>query len=228
MLAQMLWGFPTKSPAQVVYRAYAVNATTLNANTAQTFSAVSIGTADPKRYVLVAVCYRNVGTAAAYPAITVGGVSTTVVAAETIDGNAYSYIVITNSPVSSGTTADIVLINNSLSSSRRQLFVYSVIPSGATVQVLGSNSQASTATPSGSLSWNFSSVMSSFAKGVHLSTFPNTGTIDTATGGMTYDIASQTAGTGIARPGTIGSSGIYTTPYSSTTFGFNGVAVVLE
>lgn len=98
-----------KPPATVVYTSQFGNVT---ASSTQTFSGMSIGTADGTRYIFVAV---SIGTVVS--SVTVAGVATTLVSS----ASALNKLYVTNAPITTGTTATIVV--NQSSSSAQLIFV---------------------------------------------------------------------------------------------------------
>lgn len=74
-----------------------------------TYSATDIGSAAALRYVVVGVCPTGSGPLNATNSVTVGGVSCTKLAEADAGGDNYSALWITNTPITSGTTADIVV-----------------------------------------------------------------------------------------------------------------------
>lgn len=95
--------------------------------TSHTFSAAGIGDADANRYVIVGVgVYMNTSTSPTAISVTVGGQSTTAAATQqnqrTILG-----IYVTDAPVTSGTTADIVVSTSSNNFSEKSFGSYSAI-----------------------------------------------------------------------------------------------------
>lgn len=91
----------SSGPAAIAFAASAVSST--NA-TSYTFTAHSIGTASSDRYVAVAV----VVLATTITSLTVGGASTTQLVLRNT-GSKYTAVYITDAPVTSGTTADVVV-----------------------------------------------------------------------------------------------------------------------
>lgn len=95
--------------------------------TSHTFSAAGIGDADANRYVIVGVgVYMNTNTAASAISVTVGGQSTTA-AATTVNQRNILGIYVTDAPVTSGTTADIVVSTSSSSFQAKGFGTYSAI-----------------------------------------------------------------------------------------------------
>lgn len=94
------------NPASVVYTAsYATSAT----GSPKTISSASIGTASPDRYIFVAVSLGTNGSQADCSAITVAGTACTQIGTDVNSGSNHLSLWRTNSPVSSGTGADIVI-----------------------------------------------------------------------------------------------------------------------
>lgn len=227
MLAGKLVSANPTTEASLAYAAYVGSTTDINANSTRTISAMGIGTANSKRYVIAAVYYRNDSQPSTYPTLTIGGVSTTRIAdVGSFSANQYAFIVITDSAITSGTTADVVITNNAILCTRYQVFTYAFTPSGSAPVVLDTDFQT-TGSVGATLSFDFSAAMSTSAKGVHVSYSPNTSTISSATGDMTYDVTTQTIDTGRVRVGSIVYDGVYTTPYTSVSYNLHGVAVVL-
>lgn len=98
------FGATTESsgPASITFAASAVSASNVTAGNTYTFSSHSIGTASADRYVVVTVT-----TNSRVSAVTVGGASCTLANSRTNGGASYIYI--TDGPVTSGTTASIVV-----------------------------------------------------------------------------------------------------------------------
>lgn len=122
---------------------YVGTASTGNNSTTFTFSGQAIGTAASDRYVVVAVL-SDATSLQSINSCTVGGAATTRVA--NVSGTECAAIFITNAPVTSGTTADIV-INCSGTMTQMQSVVYVINGSPVlhdTLAITGTN-------PSGSI-----------------------------------------------------------------------------
>jgi len=96
-------------PLAITYVASAIQVCTPTT----TFTAFGIGTAASDRYVVVTISTGNT-SATAVSSVTVGGQATTIVKSQkgTAASSSMAIILITNSPVTSGTTADIVVTMN--------------------------------------------------------------------------------------------------------------------
>lgn len=226
MLAKKLLGISSPgTPVELSYVEYFGTSNDIASGQTATVN-MGIGSAAANRYVAIAVNYRSSTQPSGYPSITVGGVPTTIVASQPILSSSYCFIVITNSPVSVGTAADIVITNSNAICTRYQLFTYRVIPSAESIFVLDNNFQSLGTT--GTLNFDFSTTMTPFAKGIHISNTPNTATINNATGDMTYDVTTQSIDTGYARVGSINYAGVYSVSYVSGSYTLNAVAVVFK
>jgi hypothetical protein len=217
-----------RSPAILTYTgAYAGSSTFLDPNQSQTFTNQSIGEPNAKRYIVAVIYYRNQEPANDFPEVTIGGIATYRIAQPpSITTNQFGFIVVTTNPLPSGTTADVVITNSDITSTRRQVFLYHFIPSSTSPNVLASEWQTEPANET--LFWNFSAYMTSRSSGVHLTYVPNTSTINNPTGSLTYDRATEIVTTGRARIGTIQINGIYSTPISGSASSGYGVAAILE
>jgi len=96
-----------QSAASVANVAYAGNTAAAASSSPQAFSNVAIGTAAADRYVVVAVALRTNGTQADASAVTVAGVSCTQIGTDVNSGSNHLSFWRTNSPIASGTTANI-------------------------------------------------------------------------------------------------------------------------
>lgn len=99
-----------QSAASVANVAYAGNTAAAASSSPQTLSSVAIGTAAADRYVVVAVALRaSGGSQSDASAVTVGGVSCTQIGTDVNSGNNHLSLWRTNSPIASGTTANVVV-----------------------------------------------------------------------------------------------------------------------
>lgn len=124
-----------------------------NVGTTYTFSAISIGTADANRQVIIGITQYGTSDPSS---VTIGGVTATQVTANTRTSNMWSAIYIANVPT--GTTADIVITVANNSGTYCRVSVYRMVKSSQTA--------ASTGTP----------VNAAFANAVITITVPSGGT----------------------------------------------------
>jgi hypothetical protein len=125
--------------------AFSSSAVQGSSGTSKTFSAFGIGAADSQRRVIVVVGFYS-SAANTLSSVTVGGQSTSIVVTRANDRNTVA-ICVTDSPVTSGTTADIV-ITASGSISEAGIGTYSAINLASTTPT----ATASTITVGGSQS----------------------------------------------------------------------------
>jgi len=111
-VANLVGGSGGASGASITFCATAVDTTDKSAIDTYTFSSHSIGTASSDRYIIVAVVLR-VFNAGAISSLTVAGTSCTQAVGATNSGTCYAGIWITNSPITSGTTATVAVNFNS-------------------------------------------------------------------------------------------------------------------
>jgi len=104
-IAPVLAGMSAVPVAQSTYASDAVNVVN---QSSFSFTSQGIGTAANNRYVVVCVTLRSLSSGIAISSLTVGGQATTLLSSE-LDTSAgdYAGLLITNAPVTSGTTATI-------------------------------------------------------------------------------------------------------------------------
>lgn len=98
-----------QSAASVANISYAGNATATASGSPQTLSSVAIGTAAANRYVIVAVALRGTASQADCSAVTVAGTACTQIGTDVNAGTSHLSLWRTNSPIASGTTANIAV-----------------------------------------------------------------------------------------------------------------------
>lgn len=115
-LAAILAGISGRSPLSVAYTA---TDTSSVSGTSYTFSSKAIGTAAADRYIVIAISSNGSSSNPTASSVTVAGTSCTKTAADTdlaAGPRATIALWITNSPIASGTTADIAITYGSTNS----------------------------------------------------------------------------------------------------------------
>lgn len=129
-------------PPSITFGSGATNVTTAQT---YTFSGMSIGTANPRRFVVVTFLYRIAATFVADPTVTVAGQSCTLLTAAGNTGNPHArqVVYITDSPVTTGTTADVFIdANGTQSLTRAFIASYAVTSSSPLVSTQTDNTGA--------------------------------------------------------------------------------------
>lgn len=110
--------------------------------TSYSIPSVGIGSADPNRYVVVAICIRS-GAAITTPTVTIGGAAATKVIDQSVGvAGSYSGLFETNSIFSAGTTATIAISGFGAAAARAAVQGYSVVtatgatPSGGAISAM--------------------------------------------------------------------------------------------